>query len=119
MKFHGYFAGQPAAMQFFALLLFLLGGNLIASFLGLAIFMSVYGTQASIEQYPDMLRLFQFISAIGTFLIPSLLVAWLFHRNPKEYLHITKINDWTSVLWVLVSMLLIMPLINPTVYWNE
>lgn len=119
MKFHGYFAGKPAAMQFFALLLFLLGGNLIASFLGLAIFMSVYGTQASIEQYPDMLRLLQFISAIGTFLIPSLLVAWLFHRNPKEYLHITKISDWTSVLGVLISMLLIMPLINLTVYWNE
>ena len=119
MKWNGYFAGQPAAMQFFALLLFLLGGNLLASFIGVAIFLSVYGPSAIMEQYPDMLRLLQFLSAIGTFLAPSLCVAWLFSRNPKAYLHIAPISDRTSVLWVFISMLCLTPLINLTVYWNE
>ena len=76
MKINGYFAGQPAVVQFFALLLFILGGNLIASVLGLTLFYSIHGAQASMEQYPDMLRLLQFISAIGTFLVPSLALAW-------------------------------------------
>ena len=118
MKINGYFAGQPAVVQFFALLLFILGGNLIASVLGLTLFYSIHGAQASMEQYPDMLRLLQFISAIGTFLVPSLALAWLFSRQPKDYLQIRKIKEGRSVAWVLLSMVCIVPLINWLTYWN-
>ena len=118
MKINGYFAGQSAVVQFFALLLFILGGNLIASVLGLTLFYSIHGAQASMEQYPDMLRLLQFLSAIGTFLVPSLALAWLFSRQPKDYLQIRKIKEGQTVAWVLLSMVCIVPLINLLTYWN-
>lgn len=118
-KFRGYFVGQSAGMQFLALFLFILSGNFLSSMLGLALSTAIFGEQTSMEQYPDMLRLLQFISAIGTFLLPAWLIAWLFSSQPKEYLQVRRVTDWKLIVYVFAGMLFINPLINLTVYWNE
>lgn len=118
-KFKGYFAGQSAGMQFLALLLFILCGSFLSSVLGLVLFASIYGAHTSMEQYPDMLRLLQFISAIGTFLVPAGLMAWLFSSQPKAYLSVRRVTNWKLILYVFAGMLFINPLINLAVYWNE
>ena len=68
MFLKGIYAGKPAFFQLFVLLLLVLFGAIFSSLIAMGIFYMVYGFHSDIMQYPDMMRLLQLISAVGTFL---------------------------------------------------
>ena len=83
-----------------------------AVLIAMGIFYMVYGFQSDIMQYPDMMRLLQLISAVGTFLFPAVALAWTCSNNPKEYLSIGKIPKGQILLLTLVSIFLLSPSIS-------
>ncbi|MBC8600428.1 CPBP family intramembrane metalloprotease [Parabacteroides acidifaciens] len=112
MFLKGIYAGKPAFFQLFVLLLLVLFGAIFSSLIAMGIFYMVYGFQSDIMQYPDMMRLVQLISAVGTFLFPAVALAWTCSNNPKEYLSIGKIPKGQILLLTLVSIFLLSPSIS-------
>lgn len=114
------YAGRSAWFQLFALLVFIAAGAVVASLAGgmLALVCGFAGT-ASIMDSPNMMRGFQFISAIGTFLLPSLALAWCCSTNVKKYLSIRSVPSAEILLLILASMLLISPAISLTGALNQ
>lgn len=119
MKTAGFFAGQPAGLQLLALLLFILGGSILSSLLGMGLFFLFYGTNAQIGDFPDMLRLLQFLTASGTFILPALLIAWFYSDSPKEFLSLDKRVNIQSVALIFINILLITPSITLLSWINE
>lgn len=72
MFLKGIYAGKPAIFQLTVLLLLVLAGAVFSSLIAMGLFYMIYGLHADITLYPDMMRLLQLISAIGTFLFPAL-----------------------------------------------
>ena len=79
----------------------------------------IYKGAFVLEAHPDAMRLIQFTSAIGTFLVPALATAWLSGMNWRAYLHIRRLPSLRILAWVLLSMVLLIPAINVTMLWNE
>lgn len=119
MNLKGIYAGKPALFQLFLLLLCILLGGIVSSLLGAGIFYLSHGLSANMMQYPDMMRLVQLISALGTFLFPSLAVAWLCGHDAGEYLFTKKVPDGKILLLVLISMFLLSPAISLTALLNK
>lgn len=112
MQFKAFYTNHSGWQQLFLLLMLLLAGTILSSVLGLGLFFLVYGYSASLFQHPDMLRFSQLLSAVGTFVLPSLVLAWLCSRNPKEYLWLNKAPGILFSLLGFVCLLLLSPLIN-------
>lgn len=119
MNLKGIYAGKPAVSQLAILLLLILLGAFFSSMISMGIFSLIYGFQADITQYPDMLRLAQLLSSIGTFLLPALILAELCSDHPKTYLSIGKTTR--GEIWILtfISVFLISPTINLTGWLNN
>lgn len=60
----------------------------------------------------DLLRLVQFISSAGIFLLPALGMAWLCGKIPRDYLSIGKIPSGMVLLYLLLLYLLLSPVMN-------
>lgn len=116
MTYAGLYAGRSALFQLFILLVLMLCGALLSSFIGMGV---LYGQEANGNDYPDLLRLLQFISAIGTFLLPSLGLAWLCSRQTRNYLYYGKRPDIQSLSYTFASMLLLSPAINLVALLNR
>lgn len=116
MTYAGLYAGRSALFQLFILLVLMLCGALLSSFIGMGV---LYGQEANGNDYPDLLRLLQFISAIGTFLLPSLGLAWLCSRQTRNYLYCGKRPDIQSLSYTFASMLLLSPAINLVALLNR
>ena len=108
MRIKGIYATRPAIIQLLILLLFLLAGAIISTGLLLA----THGLQADITQDANLMRLIQFISAICTFLLPSIAMAWICSDNPRHYLSVKKITDGRIWILTLVCVFLFSPVIN-------
>lgn len=119
MFLKGIYAGKPAFFQLFVLLLLVLAGAIFSSLIAMGIFYMVYGIHADIMQYPDMMRLLQLLSAIGTFLFPAVALAWTCSSNPKEYLSIGEIPTGQILLLTLLSVFLLSPTISLTGLLNK
>lgn len=119
MKLKGIYAGKPATFQLLLLLLCLLLGGIFSSLIGTGGLYLLYGAYSNPMQHPEAMRLMQLISAIGTFLFPSLAVAWLCSLAPKEYLWIKKSPSNKILLLVFASMFLISPAITLTALLNK
>lgn len=119
MILKGIYAGKPAMFQLLLLLLCLLFGGILSSLIGTGGFLLLYGVSENFMQYPDAIRVIQLISAIGTFLLPSFVVAWLCSPVPAEYLWMRKSPDIKSLFLVLVSMLLMSPTISLVALLNK
>ncbi|MCY1721753.1 CPBP family intramembrane metalloprotease [Prolixibacteraceae bacterium Z1-6] len=59
-----------------------------------------------------ILKYFQTVQAIGLFIIPPVILGYLFHGKIKEYLHLNKAVNNSSLLLVVVLMLFAGPFIN-------
>ena len=68
--------------------------------------------------YLSALKLIQTLSSIGTFVIPPLVLAFLFSQRPSEYLSLNKGISAADVLLVLTAMFASVPLINYLVELN-
>lgn len=112
MRFKGIYSERSAWAQLLVLLLLVLTGAFLASFIGLGLFFLIYGFNADMYQHIDMLRFIQFISATGTFILPALGIAWLCSEKPKQYLYFNKPPQLLPLLLAFACLLLLMPTIN-------
>lgn len=119
MRIKGIYAGRPAMFQLLILLLFLSGGAILSSALALGLQLLTFGLHGDITQHPSFMRLAQFISAIGTFLVPSLLTAWTCSEHPEDYLSMRKVSDGRIWPLVFISMFLFSPTISLLGLINE
>ena len=119
MFLKGIYAGKPAIFQLILLLLLILAGAVFSSLFAMGLFYLSYGLHTDITQYPDMMRLLQLISAIGTFLFPALALAWLCSSNPKEYLSIGKMPKGHILLLTFLYVFLLTPSISLTGLLNK
>lgn len=119
MFLKGIYAGRPAIFQLIVLLLLVLAGAVFSSLIVMGSFYMIYGLQTEITQYPDMMRLLQLFSAIGTFLFPALSLAWLCSNNPKEYLSIGKVPKGHILFLTFLSVFLLSPTISLTGLLNK
>lgn len=111
MRLKGIYAGRPALFQLLTLLLFMLVGAILSTLIGTGIQWFTYGLHGDITRHPGSMRLLQLISALGTFLLPTLLTAWTCSERPEEYLSIRKVSD--ARLWPLVFACVV--LLSPTI----
>ena len=119
MKLKGLFENIPVLSQLFLLLFIVLIGNLLSSFLALGILHAYSGGNVDFFQSPNMVRLLQFITSIGTFLVPSLVWGWLCSNSVKESLFIKTLPN-AKVLWfAFFGLLMIEPTISLTEYLNR
>ena len=68
--------------------------------------------QKDSPQALSIFRLIQTLSAIGTFVIPPFVIAYLFSERPMEYLGLTKRSKALTYVLIFVCMITITPLIN-------
>ncbi len=115
----GYYTNHSAWTQLFLLLLLVLTGAILSSFLGLGIFFLSHGYSANIFEYPNMLRLNQLLSATGTFVLPALGIAWLCSPDVKDYLSIRKMPNLYILFLTIACMILLSPLITLADVWNQ
>ena len=112
MRIKGIYATRPAIIQLLILLLFLLAGAILSSIISTGLLLATHGLQADITQDANLMRLIQFISAICTFLLPSIAMAWICSDNPCHYLSVKKITDGRIWILTLVCVFLFSPVIN-------
>jgi membrane protease YdiL (CAAX protease family) len=71
---------------------------------------------------PDSLRLlkfFQVVQSIGLFIVPPIILGWLFKGNIIKYLNLHKNVNGISVLLVTLLVIFALPLINFIGEWNN
>lgn len=115
----GLFADKPAATQGIALVLMVVFGMFISSFLGSLLLLLRHGTGVSLLDYPDDLRTLQFLSSIGVFLLPALAVAWLYTNEPRQYLSVGKCPGIKVWFYLLLIYILFTPVMNVVQYMNQ
>ena len=121
------FKNSPLFVQLLMLLAVVVFGSFFASLLVQMLIITKEG--ASIEtfnnvfqnllNYPDILRGMQFFQALGLFLIPAIICAWLFSDNYKEYLGIDKPVSKRVVIFTIVSVIVAIPFLNMMVSINQ
>lgn len=122
MYLKGIYADKSALFQLYILLLLVLGGLILASFITtipLLLLQGIDGSQKGIAFDPSLMRTSQFISAVGTFLLPACFFAWLCSNQPKRYLSIGKLPTLEVLALTFLSMLLINPAISLTGLLNQ
>lgn len=58
------------------------------------------------------LKYFQVVQSIGLFIVPSLILAWLYHGNISEYLQADHSTNFPTYLYAALAVLMLIPLIN-------
>jgi len=58
------------------------------------------------------LKYFQVVQSIGLFIVPPMIVGYLFHGNFIEYLKINRTTKFSSYLYTALAVLMLVPLIN-------
>ena len=118
MRIKGIYASRPAYMQLLLLLMLLLIGIVIASLLSAGLTL-MKGTDTNLLQDPDSLRWTQLISAICTFMLPAIALAYLCSDKVSAYLSFKKITDEKVWGLLFLSMFLISPAVNLLGTLNE
>lgn len=123
--------------NWFAQLLLLVGSAIMGAFIfsfiaGICIaihLIAVVGVDASFMEsltdmtaimgHPGYMRILQFFGALGTYLFPAILCAYLFSDDHKKYLHLgSRVNPKVWILTILCAVLSI-PVINFTSMLNQ
>jgi membrane protease YdiL (CAAX protease family) len=100
-----------------ALILAVISSTLGALIAQLITGIHIFGNASALSDLnnPKVIQAFkisQVFSAIGTFLIPSIIAAHLFSDNVKEYLGVIKRIDVQQVVLVAILILMIQPFVN-------
>ena len=88
MYLKGLYADKPALYKLFLLLLFMVIGAIFFTLLATGLIYGIFGIQTDFMQHPDMVRIVQLFSAVGTFLFPAFALAWVGSTHPREFLSI-------------------------------
>ena len=119
MTTKGFFSDRSAIFRLLWLLLLMLLGAVLATAIGICYIFCTGAPQDVLTTNVSVLRIFQFISTLTTFLLPAVIVAWLFSRRPSEYLFIDKIPSGYAQMLTFLSILLFVPFINLLGFFNE
>lgn len=65
-----------------------------------------------------LLKYLQMVQSVGLFIIPPIILAWIFHGQIKKYLFLNQNVTRRSLLLVAFLMITSLPLINLTGEWN-
>jgi uncharacterized protein len=65
-----------------------------------------------------LLKYFQVVQSVGLFIVPPVILAWLFHGKVAEYLLLNKKSNSTSVFLVAILVFISLPFINFIGEWN-
>lgn len=111
-------------VQFFILWMLFFLGALIGSFISSIIVILYTGGDISastnvLSQPYELIQITQFVSSLLMFVIPAILVAYLFNDNPKSYL---KVQSPKSVVFFILTILFMVAILYPvsfTAYYNE
>lgn len=116
------------SIAFLYLLLTVLVGGIIFSFIGLGVGMLIYGTDASQvfvsgmtdlnEESLNMLSVIQIFSALGTFVLPALFLNRLV-RGREPLFNLSMRGDWQLYVLVVVLMFVYSPFFEWTIVVNE
>lgn len=66
-----------------------------------------------------ILRYYQIVLSIGFFLLPSVILAWLFSGKVSEYLYLNRVSKVDRFVLVFFMMIMAIPFINFLAYLNE
>jgi len=69
--------------------------------------------------YPELIREMQFLQTLIVFLLPSIICAWLYSDNYKEYLHADQPIHLPVAVWAVISMIVAVPFLNLTYAFNQ
>jgi membrane protease YdiL (CAAX protease family) len=58
------------------------------------------------------LKILQLFQSIGMFVTPPFVVAYLWSKNPIDYLHLTKKTHWIDAMVIIIFMIIIIPFVN-------
>jgi len=126
----GLFADKPTYRKFLIVVSIVLFCTLLFSIAGALMVNVLYGVDviADPAAFNDLenpmvlaaLKLMQLLSTgIGMFLLPSLILAWLFSQRPADYLEINRKPANESILLSVVIMFAAIPVINLMVGLNQ
>lgn len=102
------YAGRTALFQLFLLFLLLVAGALLSSLASTLPLYVLYGSFDLINE-PGAMRWLQVVTATGTFLVPSLAIAWFCSTDIKKYLSIRSFPQGQIWLLTFLSMILLSP----------
>lgn len=130
MLLTGLFATASSLRKFLLLAGIVLTSTVIFSLVGGLITSSLYGVDVlsdrnAMSNLEDpkviaAMKLLQLITTgIGMFVVPSLLAAWLFHRQPLSYLSMNRKPLAGSIILTVLLMFAAVPLINVMIVVNE
>ena len=65
------------------------------------------------------LKILQLFQSIGTFVLPPLVLAYVWSNNPGQFLHLQRKTKMSTYFYVVFFMLIIIPFINLLGYFNQ
>jgi len=107
-----------AVISFCMIVFSFLSGFLIAFKTGMSP-ETIRKVMENILDYPDIIREAQFLQTLGLFLFPSIICAWLFSDNYKEYFGIDQPFYKSVAVWTIISMIVAVPFLNLTYSFNQ
>lgn len=113
-------ASKKPFVQLIFLLLFVIGGMLIFSAIGLVCATLLWGSDITSNPTAAYYRLIQVFSAAGTFLVPALLFSFSTTRRWFSYSTADKVpSNGRMFLYVLLLAFFLIPLVGYVAYLNE
>jgi len=75
--------------------------------------------QKNLFDYPEIIRGSLLLETLGIFLFPSIICAWLFSDNYKEYLGVDQPIYKPVAIWAILSIIVAVPFINLSYHFNQ
>ena len=115
-----FFQNKNYFVQFFFLLLFIIGGTIVLTALGqlIALFLS-NGKITDIFSSVNNIRIVQTCSSIGTFLVPALLFSYFSTNKFFTYGSANRFPSIYPAIIVVVLSIFLLPMVYSLAYWNE
>ena len=66
----------------------------------------------------NFMRYLQFLTMFGTFFFPAVALAAVTYK-PKEFLYLNRGLDWQRIIMMLVLWVILLPIINALMIWNQ
>ncbi len=100
----------------FSNLLLLLGTAVFFAVMAIAVWKVFFGANPT---EINSVRWLQFAQAVGIFIVPPLVLAYLWSDKPVEYLCLDKRPGLGSAFFVILFMVLVIPFVNLLGEWNQ
>lgn len=128
MRFNAFRGMKPFQQLIFAAFVILVS-FLVTMLISMALAIPLFGLSSIsgitvISNFNDsesllILKYFQVVQSIGLFIVPSLILAWLYHGRISDFLFLKKKSTLLSIFLVVVLVIVILPVINFLGEWNS